>query len=281
MKQLFSGKITRKQCFNIFLYSNENFKNLNKITQVNMTNSEGGKNYIEEINNVEYPMIFVPPGSFMMGNEKYEKSQPVHELRFEKGFYIGKYPVTQKVWKAVMGENNNPSEFKGDSRPVETITWDEVKKFIEKLNKNQGNKFDYRLPSESEWEYAARGGEKGATDELIYSGSNRLEEVGWYTENSGRQTTPVGLKMGNQLGIHDMSGNVWEWCEDDWAKDYKDHPEDGTAYSVIKGKKDELITRVVRGGSWNGDDGYCSVFFRVWFRLDFRFDVIGFRLARY
>lgn len=226
--------------------------------------------------NVEYPMIYIPPGSFMMGNEKDEWLKLVHEVIIVRGFYLGKYPVTQKLWKVVMGDFNNPSEFKGDSRPVETVSWDQVKIFIQKLNKQLNNKFDFRLPSESEWEYAARGGELGAKENLKFSGSNRLEEAGWYYENSGNQTKPVGLKMGNQLGIHDMSGNVWEWCQDNYEDNYNNHPLNGDAL-LLK----NLNNRVVRGGSWASDDINCSVFYRERAIQVDGFNDIGFRLIKH
>lgn len=248
-----------------------------------MTNEDSD---ILEISNkhgttIEYPMIWVPPGSFMMGHGKYDDSKPVHEVEIKRGFYIGKYPVTQALWKAVMG-GDNPSRFKGDSRPVETVSWDNIQNFILKLNNNKKPKNEFRLLTESEWEYAARGGKEWVNEKLIYAGSNRLEEVGWFGKNSMGSTKPVGLKMANQLGIHDMSGNVWEWCQDDWADNYQDHPTDGTAYEENKGNKNELRDKVVRGGSWDYVSVNCTVFYRGWRILQVVWDdSVGFRLARY
>ncbi len=145
-------------------------------------------------------------------------------------FYIGKYPVTQAQWQAVMG--NNPSNFKGEDNPVENVSWNDCLDFIKQLNSKTGRKF--WLPRESQWEYAARGGNQ--SNNYKYSGSNRLDEVGWYDTNSKSMTHPVGRKYPNELGIYDMSGNVWEWCED----------RDGPTHSI-------------RGGSFSSIVNYCTV----------------------
>ncbi len=244
-----------------------------------MTTNTKSNEVIDKIINangieLDLEMIEVPAGSFMMGSEKWKYTQPVHKVTFDKPFFIGKYPVTQRLWKQVMGENNNPSRFKGDSRPVEMVSWDMAKEFINKINKYTGK--TYRLPSESEWEYAARGGKEIAKENLTFSGSNRLKEVGWYNRNSLKETKPVGLKMPNQLGIHDMSGNVREWCEDKWNDNYDWYTNDGSPF--LSGETD---LRVVRGGSWYYDVINCSVFDRGWNFPDYRTDNIGFRLARY
>ncbi len=223
---------------------------------------------------IEIEMVKVPAGSFMMGSEEWEYSQPVHKVTFDKPFFIAKYMVTQKLWKQVLGENNNPSLFKGDSRPVERVSWDMAKEFINKINKFSDK--TYRLPSESEWEYASRGGQKFAKENLDYSGSNWLKEVGWYGKNSMKESKPIGLKMPNQLGLFDMSGNVWEWCQDNWKDNYKKHPLNGKPYS---GEKANI--RAVRGGCWTGSDFSCSVFVRIRSDRDNVGNYLGFRLARY
>ena len=170
-------------------------------------------------------MILVEGGTYTMG--KTEKKVTV------KDFYIGKYPVTQKQWFDIMGEN--PSYFKGcDNCPVERVSWDDTQVFIEKLNaKYPGS--NYRLPTEAEWEWAAMGGNKSKG--YRYAGSNDLGEVAWYKWNSGDKTHPVGEKKPNELGIYDMSGNVWEWCQD-WIDDNENE-------------------KVVRGCSWYDFDPDC------------------------
>jgi len=169
-----------------------------------------------------------------------------------KSFYIGKYEVTQAQWRAIMG--NNPSKFKGDKLPVENVSWNDVKEFITKLNAKTGRK--YRLPTESEWEYAARGGNKSQGYE--YSGSNNTYTVAWYDDNSNT-TRPVGTKDSNELGIYDMSGNVWEWCEDCY--------------------NGNCSNRVLRGGSWRSAAQHCSVSDRIYRAPGYRYDNVGFRLV--
>ena len=170
-----------------------------------------------------------------------------------KSFYIGKYEVTQAQWKTIKGDN--PSVFKGDSLPVETVSWDDAQEFIEKLNARTGR--NYKLPTEAEWEYAARGGNKSRN--YKYSGSNSISVVAWYDDNSGRTTHTVGTKQPNVLGIYDMSGNVWEWCED-WSDSSQ-------------------MYRVMRGSGWNTRAQYCHVTFRNRRTPDYRSNYIGIRLS--
>ena len=216
-------------------------------------------------------MIKVEGGSFMMGSNKIRREKPIHQVTV-KEFHIGKYPVTQAQWEKVMGEN--PSRFKGDlQRPVERVSWEDCQQFINKLNQQTGMKF--RLPSEAEWEYAARGGKlsKGFT----YAGSNQLDEVGWYNKNSKKTTHSVGQKKPNELGLYDMSGNVLEWCEDDWHVNYKKAPDNGSAW--IDQPRGE--SRVVRGGSWFYDYSGSQVAFRYYSSPNLRYYLIGFRLSGY
>ncbi len=224
-----------------------------------------------------FEMIPVEGGIFNMGDEHgdlWEACQPVHRVKVSD-FYIGKYPVTQALWKAVMN-GENPSEFKDNYHPLEQVSWDEIKKrFLPELHKL--TELDYRLPTETEWEYAARGG-KYYTEGCKYAGSDRLKDVGWFDKNVNRQTKPVGLKNPNQLGIYDMSGNVWEWCEDWMGTDYYEKcekkgivenpfgPEKGTA-------------RVYRGGSWLLGERFCRAAYRNSLEPSRRLNYLGFRLA--
>ena len=143
----------------------------------------------------------------------YDDEKPTHSVTLTEDYYMGETEVTQELWEAVMG--SNPSYFKGKNLPVEQVTWNDCQQFINKLNEQTGKKF--RLPTEAEWEFAARGGNKSKGYQ--YSGSDNLDDVAWYNENSGYETHPVKTKKANELGIYDMSGNVWEWCQD-WFGDY-------------------------------------------------------------
>ena len=205
----------------------------------------------EQRHPAEPEMIFVEGGTFLMGcNDEDGKDclndeNPQHRVTLGS-FYIGKYPITQKQWKAVMG--SNPSEFKSDNHPVETVSWDDAQEFIRRLNAATGKQ--YRLPTEAEWEFAARGGNK--SQGYKYSGSNNLNDVALNNENSGNHTHPVGTKQPNELGIFDMSGNVWEWCCD-WYGNYR-----SSQQSDPKGPSSGTY-RVDRGGSWIDDAFYCRV----------------------
>lgn len=208
----------------------------------------------------EPEMVFVEGGVFQMA-ENYKVSL--------SDFFIGKFPVTQAEWKAVMG--NNPSQFQGDERcPVEEVSWDDVQVFLKKLNDKTGKK--YRLLTEAEWEFAARGGRKSKGFE--FSGSNNLDEVAWTDKNSAQKTHPVGTKNANELGIHDMSGNLWEWCND-WYGAYNDY---GKVVldpaGPIKGSY-----RIHRGGSWFPNPDNCRLSRRGNCDPDEHAGYIGFRVA--
>ena len=161
-------------------------------------------------------MVLVNGGTFMMGCAPEQESdcwtaeKPARKTVIRNDFYIGKYEVTQAQWKAVMGKDSNPSAFKGDDLPVEMVSWEDVQVFINKLNVATGK--NYRLPTEAEWEYAARGGNK--SNGYKYSGSDDLDEVAWHRGNGMSRTHPVGTKKANELGIYDMTGNVYEWVYD-------------------------------------------------------------------
>lgn len=195
----------------------------------------------ESVNGLKLEMVAIQGGSFMMGSDKDKDSQPIHEVTL-KPFYIGKYEVTQAQWKAVMGESTNPASFKGDTMPVETVSWDDAIAFCKKLSEITGR--EYRLPTEAEWEYAARA---GSTDDYCFGNdTNLLGEFAWYNENSDGRTHPVGHKKPNAWGLYDMHGNVSEWCEDFYHENYEGAPIDGSAW-VTDG---EGKYRLMRGGSW-------------------------------
>ena len=187
-------------------------------------------------------MMYVKGGTFTMGatseqgSEADSDEKPTHSVTLSS-FYICKYEVTQALWKAVMG--SNPSSFKGDNLPVETVSWDDCQTFIRKLNAMTGKNF--RLPTEAEWEFAARGGNNSRG--YKYAGSNNIETVAWYDDNSGSKTHVVGTKSPNELGIYDMSGNVLEWCQD-WKGSYS------SASQTNPTGASSGSYRVLRGGGW-------------------------------
>jgi sulfatase modifying factor 1 len=219
----------------------------------------------------EIEMVYVRGGCFQMGDtfgDGENDEKPVHEVCVSD-FYIGKYEVTQEQWMAVMG--SNPSKFEGEQRPVEQVSWNEVQRFIAKLNAMTGKR--YRLPTEAEWEYAARsGGRKekwaGTSDE------NMLVDYAWYSKNSDEMTHVVGTKKPNGLGIYDMTGNVWEWCQDVYGDEYyeesrRDNP---------KGSKSNSF-RVNRGGSWGNDSQDIRAAVRYDLTPVYRSSGIGFRVS--
>lgn len=210
-------------------------------------------------------MVYVAGGTFQMGSAS---GNPVPSVTLS-GFYIGRYEVTQEQWQAVMG--SNPSGFKGAKRPVEHVSWDDCQEFIRKLNQLTGKNF--RLPTEAEWEYAARGGNKSRG--YIYSGSNVIGDVAWYGENSGRQTHNVGTKAPNELGLYDMSGNVLEWCQDWYDSSYYSNSPQTNPTGPSSGS-----IRVLRGGSWYDSASYCRAANRGSISPTFRYYNIGLRLAQ-
>ncbi len=215
--------------------------------------------------------VYVQGGSFLMGSDNNTESKPIHSVTVSS-FYLSKYEVTQKEWEKVMGDN--PSHFKGDDLPVESVTWESVQQYIYKLNKNAENHI-YRLPTEAEWEFAARGSTMSSG--YIYSGSDNVDNVAWHQGNSARKTHPIGLKTQNELGLYDMSGNVAEWCSDWYDENYYiNSPSDNP-----KGPQTGWF-HVVRGGAWWTLGKYCSVDSRS-SEYDFpgyRISAIGFRLVR-
>jgi len=228
---------------------------------------KGGDIWTEQVTGMEF--IYVPEGTFMMGDtfgEGHDNEKPVHEVQLD-GFYIGKYPVTQGQWKKVTG--NNPAKFqKGDDYPVEQVSWNDAQEFVRKLAKMNKGKYELRLPTEAEWEYAARS--RGKKER--YAGRNDIDTVAWYDKNSGGSSHLVGRKAPNGLGIHDMSGNVEEWCQD-W---YGDYPSDS-----VKNPKgsNSGSGRVLRGGCWCNSLGGCRSATRYGSSPGRRDYYLGFRLA--
>ena len=223
------------------------------------------KGNILVVNGIEYPMVNVRGGEFVMGDGGIFSDNRRHNVRVDD-FAIGKYEVTQELWEAVMG--NNPSYFKGARRPVESVSWDDCMAFIDKLNALTGASF--RLPTEAEWEFAARGG--NSSRGYRYSGSDSIGNVAWYEDNSGSQTHDVGLKSPNELGIYDMSGNVWEWCND-WYGSYS-----SSSQTNPKGPGSGS-NRVSRGGSCCNYASYCRVSYRYIYTPDESDLNIGLRLC--
>jgi serine/threonine-protein kinase len=227
-------------------------------------------------NTIGIDFVRIPTGEFMMGtNDGDSDERPPHRVKIAKPFYLSKYEITQRQWEVVMGAN--PSFFKGDpDRPVESVSWDQVKEFIRKLNDKEGTR-KYRLPTEAEWEYAARSGGK---DEK-WSGTSHeseLQSFGWYTLNSDQRTQRVGGRKPNGLGLYDMSGNVWEWVEDCWHGTYQGAPPDGSAW--LQGGGGDCGQRVMRGGSWDYRPVNLRSSDRGWVNADYRIYVLGFRLAQ-
>ena len=227
----------------------------------------------EILRDVSTQMVRVEGGMFTMGCTPEQENcdadeQPVHPVRIES-FEIGKFEVTQVLWEAVMGEN--PSAFADcPGCPVETVSWDDVQDFLRRLNA-EGTQ--YRLPSEAEWEYAARGGQLSEGHQ--YAGSGNWAEVAWYHENSGNGTQPVGRKRANELGLFDMSGNVREWIRDCWHGSYDGAPDDGQPR-----EEGDCRRRVIRGGSWHGKPSHVRSADRFWYTTSFRNNNLGFRIAR-
>ena len=227
------------------------------------------------VNGVKFTMVPVEGGTFTMGatseqgSDAEDDEKPAHQVTLSD-YYIGQTEVTQALWKAVMG--GNPSFSKGDNLPVESVSWDDCQEFIQKLNQLTGKQF--RLPTEAEWEYAARGGRKSRG--YKYAGGNNIDSVAWYCDNSGNKTHPVATKQANELGVYDMSGNVWEWCSD-W---YGYHYYQSSSQSDPQGPSSGLF-RVVRGGSYCLNARNCRVSGRH-FHADqgyYRSDDLGLRLS--
>jgi formylglycine-generating enzyme required for sulfatase activity len=226
--------------------------------------------FTEPVTGMEF--VLVPAGTFQMGDlfgDGWDNETPLREVSIEC-FYLTRHPVTQGAWKKVM--EANPSLFcKGDSYPVEQVSWLDATEFIQRLNGLSPGQTPFRLPTEAEWEYAARSGGR----KELYAGGDDIDARAWYSENSGGSTQPVGLKAPNGLGLSDMSGNVWEWCQDVYVP------------GVVVGRGADRPTprkgsgdRVIRGGSWNLDAWSARCSRRFGFPEDYFGAGLGFRLAR-
>jgi formylglycine-generating enzyme required for sulfatase activity len=243
-------------------------------------------------NSIGMEFILIPAGEFLMGavpqnKVAYDNEKPQHKVRITKPFYIGKYPVTQQEWHKVMG--NNPSEFREISEgiffkavrqinlknPVESVSWHDCHEFIIKLSQKEGKK--YRLPTEAEWEYAARGTADSTTIFFVYTfgdDPSLLGDYAWYDENSESTTHPVGKKKPNSWGLYDMMGNVWEWCEDWYDREYYKKSPESDPRGISNGSE-----RGTRGGSWSDTSRYCHTSLRGRNNPNSRGSNLGFRIA--
>jgi len=252
--------------------------------------------FIETLpNNISLEMMSIPSGKFMMGAPETEKEsrnseRPQHEVRV-KAFFMGKYPITQTQWRNVAAMpqvkqelNLDPSSFKGDNRPVESVSWLEAMEFCERLSRH--TRREYRLPSEAEWEYACRAGTttpfhfgETITTELVnYDGNHPYGEApkGEYR----KETTEVGKFPANKFGLHDMHGNGWEWCADDWHENHEGAPIDAQIrIKDIKKYEDPETLKLLRGGSWIADAQYCRSSFRYRYDAHGRNYDLGFRVV--
>lgn len=269
-------------------------ENLTKNSASTGTNSSAGDSISDVINrqsgsdtlirnSIGMEFVLIPAGEFEMGSPSREKRRKlweshVHRVSIKKPFYLGRYPVTQEQWSKVTG--SNPSFFRGEKHPVETVSWEEAQAFIRKLNtleNNGGRSAIYRLPTEAEWEYAARAGSTGSY--FFGNDETKLKEHAWFLENSGLETHPVGLKKPNPWGLYDIYGNVGEWVQDEYHISYKGAPSDGRAWeSSFQGISTQV--RIRRGGGWNGNAGCCRSAERLFAPQDKRLNSLGFRVVK-
>jgi formylglycine-generating enzyme required for sulfatase activity len=224
------------------------------------------------VNGITFKMITVKAGTFTMGasnadSAASDREKPAHQVTLTNDYLMGQTEVTQELWQTVMG--SNPSYFTGEANlPVETVSWEDAQEFITRLNQLTGKTF--RLPTEAEWEYAARGGNR--SQGYLYSGSNNIDNVAWFNSNSGSKTHAVGTKQANELGIYDMSGNVWEWVNDwygAYSSESQTNPQGASTGSY----------RVGRGGSWGNGAAGVRVSARISVSPGDRGSGLGFRLA--
>ncbi len=225
---------------------------------------------------VTLDLVYIPSGDFMMGSPEgteYEDEQPRHLVNVSS-FYMSKYPITQQQWKAIATETIvnrklelDPSYFKGDKLPVESISWDDAVEFCDRMSKKAARK--YRLPTEAEWEYACRAG----TTTAFHFGETLTKDLA-NIDRSRKKTTPVDSFLSNAFGLYDMHGNVWEWCEDDWFDNYQTAPNDGSAW-----RSQDSSVKVLRGGAWLYASRKCRCASRGFNTRVSRFFTLGFRVV--
>lgn len=239
------------------------------------------------VSNVSFKMVHVKAGTFTMGctdeqaafprgewevEDNYDRTafERVHEVTISQDFFIGETEVTQALYEAVMGEN--PSGFaNGGSYPVETVSFNDAMEFCRRLSEMTGRTFT--LPTEAQWEYAARGGHKAPAEPTVFAGSANLYEVGWYMGNAEETTHEVATLKPNALGLYDMTGNVWEWCRDWWYDDFGSDP-----VTDPEGPS-EGTKHVDRGGSWNKVASHCRLSFRYGLDPEYKAYNLGFRVV--
>ena len=238
------------------------------------TNTGDGEKLTLTASGVQFTMVRVEPGTFMMGpiegdTSAYDREMPAHQVTLTKPYYIAETDVTQELYQAVMGVN--PSQFTfGANLPVERVSYTDAMTFCEQLSSKTGCTFT--LPTEAQWEYAARGGHKAPATPTLYAGSNNIDEVAWYIDNSDGRTHAVRTKAPNELGLYDMTGNVWEWCLE-WYSNYTADAQTDPAGSA------EGTERVCRGSCWYRPAVRCRISMRDPSADDTRVNLLGFRVV--
>ena len=227
------------------------------------------------VNSIGMELVLIPSGSFRMGGDKKleqaeDHENPRHMVKISKSFLMGKYAVTQQQWSQIL--DNNPSESIDDTKPVERVSWYDVQMFIEELNKREATD-SYRLPTEAEWEYSARAGSEST---YTYGrDTNTLSQYAWYRNNSDGKTHPVGQLNPNAWGLYDMHGNIHEWCQDWFDRNYYSQSPPNDPWGPSKG-----LAKALRGGDWGSEDWYCRCASRSLSSPDRRSNRLGFRLIR-